>query len=147
MNDDMNNNIEILYNQTCETVRTFLEWRHKVISIYFLAVGGVFILASWMYDHELRAYLSIPFFIEGAISIALAFMDAINARILIYCISEAAACEVLLSISTGTQGIFSRILNGYTENINYTRLLRVVYGGTAIVSLIVAAGLLLCPPK
>ncbi len=141
---------DLLYNQIGETARAFWDWRHKVISMYFLVFGGFFVFAAWIYDHSFSSFFPILFILWGLTNVVFALMDSINIRILNYCYVEGKKYE-----SQGTshmQGIFTSISNYNTGNVNvfssklsYTKILKIIYWGTAIISFVLAIILFFCP--
>ncbi len=139
---------DLIYNQIGETARAFWEWRHKVISMYFLTLGGFFVFAAWLYDHSFSFFLPIIFIILGLANIVFALMDSINTRVLSYCYVAGNEYETKTSI----QGIFTRIsnhnngnVNLFSSNLSYTKILKIIYWGTAITSFTFAIILFLYP--
>jgi hypothetical protein len=73
-----------LYEENGAAIRGFLEWRHKVILMYFATVGAVFGLAAWVLEKSIgQEWLAtIPFAIGMFAMEILRRMDGINTTLL-----------------------------------------------------------------
>ncbi len=135
-----------LYSETAQMARTFLEWRHKVISLYLLSISAIFIFSGWLHDHtELRRILFVPFLLGAAISCTLALMDRINQRVLFDCYRIGNDIETEMRMTKGA--IYSAIFTGYHQHLTYHKILRVIYWGSAFIFIVIALTLLFIPLK
>ena len=99
-----------LYTQNAETARVFWEWRHKVITIFFAAIGAVFILACWMnLQPLLRSYLWVPCLLGVVISLVAWLMEYTNTIVLSKCYELG---DRLQKEFMENGGIFARIRGG-----------------------------------
>jgi len=133
---DLNKNLEVLYKESGLITRVYLEWRHKVLVRFFLAMAGFLIMARWMFDNDaLHKYLFIPFLLAGFMSIVTALMDNVNGRVLGDCYRIGEDLEEKMS---DIDGIYKHTNKQYTHPITYTNILRFVYWGSGCVFITLA---------
>ena len=138
MEDDRNSSdgIEVLYKENGHITRVYLEWRHKVLVRFFLALAGILIMARWMFDNEsLHSYLYVPFLLGGIMSFITALMDDVNGRVLGNCYKNGEDIEKMINDATG---IYTSMNNQYSHPVTYTNILRVLYFGSGVIFLILA---------
>ena len=88
---------EVLYKENGQITRVYLEWRHKVLVRFFLALAGILIMARWMFDNEsLHDYLYVPFLLGGIMSFITALMDDVNGRVFGNCYKNGKNIEILV---------------------------------------------------
>ena len=134
--EDINNNLETLYKESGLITRVYLEWRHKVLVRFFLAMAGFLVMARWMFDNEaLHEYLFIPFLLAGLMSIVTALMDNVNGRILGDCYKIG---ESLESSMSKIDGIYRHTNKQYSHPITYTNILRILYWGSGCIFLAIS---------
>lgn len=131
-------NIPLLYRETTKFARTFIEWRYKVISMYFFATSGVLIIAKWFWESTLpRGYVILPLGFGAIFSAALALLDHANHRILCANYKIAREFEAHLHASGG----FYAFLHGRVTSrstVTYARVLQSLFWLTATVFLLMA---------
>ena len=133
----------VLYEENGRMTRTFLEWRHKVMARFFLALAAIFVLAGWLYkDPTLYGYLTWPFLLVAVLSLAVGLMDHVNSRILNDCYLVGKKLEAALG---DADCVYTRMEKGYRSPITYSRVLQIVYFGTAVVAVLVATYLSIRP--
>lgn len=130
-------NLRLLYKENGEITRVYLEWRHKVMSRFFLTTAGILFIARWMYENDaLRPLIWVPFLLGAIFSFSTALMDNVNSRILGGCYRYGEKMEILLSSEAGVYGIAN---HEFTKHpITYSKVLKTVYWGTTILSIIVS---------
>lgn len=83
LDDIQEKRLHLLYSEAAEFARMFLEWRHKILSAYFLSSGGVLVMAKWFWESPLlRDYTFVPLILGAIFSIGLALMDHVNHGVL-----------------------------------------------------------------
>jgi hypothetical protein len=128
--------IEVLYKENGQITRVYLEWRHKVLVRFFLALAGTLIMARWMFDNEsLHNYLYVPFLLGGIMSFITTLMDDVNGRVLGNCYKNGEDIEKMINDVTG---IYTSMNNQYSHPVTYTNILRILYFGSGVVFLILA---------
>jgi hypothetical protein len=127
-----------IYTENAETVRAFWEWRHKVITIYFAALGAVFVVAGWMIDHkelQVQRLLWLPFALGAFFTYAISLMERTNRLVLRQCYALGKSIEE--QVMEGG-GIFYKISEIAKDPFIYTKVLRVIYPLTSLLFLGVA---------
>lgn len=56
-----------LYEENGKVAAVFWEWRHKIISLAALTLGGVVGIAAWLYERDMRWAVCIPL-LAGSLS-------------------------------------------------------------------------------
>jgi hypothetical protein len=123
-----------LYKQNAEFVRAHLEWRHKLISIYFLSSGGIFLGAKWLLECQtlaLRYLAFFPFVVGAVFCYALYEMNNVNRAVMESAYFIGQRIEERLG---GGGGIFSsmnkRVQN--KDNLTYSKVLMRLFRWSAI---------------
>jgi hypothetical protein len=130
--------LKLLYAENSQFARTFLEWRHKVISIYFLTTSGILVAAKWFWEStSLHAFTSIALAVGAIFCFALALMDHVNHNILksIYRIGSQA--EKQLNLYNGIYS-FMDIRQNSKSSITYSRILLILFVGSGVAFTIAA---------
>lgn len=130
-------NVRLLYKENGEITRVYLEWRHKVMSRFFLTAAGILVIARWMFENEiLRSLIWVPFLLAAIFSLSTALMDNVNSRILGGCYKYGEELEQLLSTNSGVYGIAN---HEFTQHpITYSRVLKTIYWATTVASIVVS---------
>lgn len=122
---------EKLYEENAKVAHAFWEWRHKILTRFFLVIASVFILAGWMIQNDqFQKYVFTPFLLGMIYSFISQRMDSVNTWILRYCYDIGSDLEVKLS---GTPSIFGAISSNYETRKTYGKLLKVIYISAAVV--------------
>ncbi|HKR12796.1 MAG TPA: hypothetical protein VJT15_12115 [Pyrinomonadaceae bacterium] len=79
--------LRVLYEENGRVAAAFWEWRHKLLTSYFAAVGGIFVLSGWLYGQHFGEITALPLFVGPLISGVAALLDVRNASILKHCYS------------------------------------------------------------
>ena len=131
-------NIQLLYRETAEFARTFIEWRYKVISMYFFATSGVLIIAKWFWESLLpRGYVILPLGFGAIFCAALALLDHANHRILCANYKIAREFETHLYASGGFYAFLHRRVTS-PSTVTYARVLQSLFWLTTTVFLLMA---------
>ena len=127
-----------LYKQNAEFVRTHLEWRHKLISIYFLSSAGIFLAAKWLWESqssEIRYLIFSPFIVGAVFCSALYEMNNVNKEVMknAYKIGEEIEIEIKRNWGVG-HGIFSYMHGRVTDRdmMTYSKILMRLFRWSAI---------------
>lgn len=124
------------YEETGKLLNTFLDWRHKVMTRFFIALSAIFISIQWMYTNEvLKKFIFLPLLIGAIFSLVIACMDMVNQRILNTCYELGREIEEKLFSSPGLyQKMHSDFINNRIRRIiSYRRVLKILYLGSAVV--------------
>jgi hypothetical protein len=150
-----------LYEENGAAIRGFLEWRHKVILMYFATVGAVFGLAAWVLEKNPGEewLAAIPFAIGMFAMEILRSMDGINTmlletgyavgRDLERAVAEEPTSETLRRVHVaigavgnprisseavqGGRGYYTSLLAGRAFRQRYGDLLKKTYSATEVV--------------
>lgn len=127
-----------LYSENGAVARAIMEWRHRVITLYVLMLGGVGSSVLWLHQNKAPQILPLPFCLASVVSAVLGLMDHTNSRILKACYRVGNSIERLLFSADGAiyATLHARSLSKRT--ITYTRVLRALYFGSSVVFLGVA---------
>ena len=127
-----------LYSENGEIVRTMVEWRHKLILLFVLALGALATSGVWLLEHEMRVTLQWELFAGGVIMCLFTLMEHRTAVILHACYRIGTELETKLM--TTSDGVYSALhVSRQKMRYTYSNILRVTYG-------ITAAGLLAAAP-
>jgi hypothetical protein len=127
-----------LYSENGEIARAIMEWRHKVVTLYVVVLGALSSGGLWLQEHDKLYILPLPFFAGAVLACFLAIMDNTNATILKGCYLVGHRVERRV-VSDG--GVYT-VLYGRSQSkrtFTYSRVLRVLYLGTAVVLTVIAA--------
>lgn len=134
-----NKNIEqfkFMYETNMKMALEFWEWRHKVLTRYFLSMGSIFVFAGWLYKDspELYSYLPIPLMIGALLSFFFLQLDIRNDKILKECYTIGAGLEKQYA---NDNCIFSKLLEfKNNNNSTYHSWLRILYAASTVILLI-----------
>src|SRR4051794_40989977 len=68
-------NLIALYSENGEIARAIMEWRHRVITLYVLMLGGVGSTVLWLQKNKALRDIPLPFFLASIIVSVLGLMD------------------------------------------------------------------------
>lgn len=128
-----------LYSENGEIARAIMEWRHKVVALYVLAIGALGSAGLWLQEHNKLYVLPLPFFVGALLMCFLAIMDNTNAAILKACYLVGHRLERRALAADGTIYSFLYVRSRSKRTFTYSRVLRVLYLGTAVVLATIAA--------
>ncbi len=127
--------LRLLYVENAKMTHVFFEWRHKVLTRFFVGVSACLVGARWIFlQPELKAITFIPLLLAAVVAAAAALMDRVNQRILNHCYQTGRDLEVRLADATGVFGNLSRdyFEAGTRKTVSYRVVLEVLYWGTAV---------------
>lgn len=133
--------VAALYSENGSVARAIMEWRHKVVMLYVITIGGAGSAWLWLLEHQGEGKLPYLCYAVGVVAAVLGVMDNTNAAILKACYRVGTRIEQRVAVREG--GIFSA-LHARSQNprtFTYTRILRVLYFGTSILFLIAGTAL------
>lgn len=115
-----------LYNATRETANIFWEWRHKVMTRFFVVAGSTFVAAAWLYNiKDLRRWSWLPFVLGALFSLISYLLDGVNTWILRECYRRASDLEKELFTPDG--GFFAAIHVHHYKKGSYAMIMAIVY--------------------
>lgn len=90
-----------MYQQTGTTMGQFLEWRHKVILMFWTAIGLMFAITSWLFKEEVGGlWIAGPVFAGAVIAGMCTYLDRRNGMIIESAYKTAQELEMLLARPT-----------------------------------------------
>lgn len=116
-----------LYAENGSVARAIMEWRHKVVMLYVVTVGGAGSYWLWLYDHGRQDNVPMIFCAVAIVAAILGIMDVRNAEILKGCYTV--GDEIERTVLQRGGGIYSALLRPRT--VTYGRILHVVFFGTS----------------
>jgi hypothetical protein len=122
-----------------------MEWRHRVITLYVLTLGGLGSGVLWLQKNDALQNLPIMFFLTVVVFSVLGLMDHTNAQILGACYRVGGSIERVLFGGDGTIYAALHARRKSKRTITYTRIMYVLNFGSATISLIMAL-YFLCRP-
>lgn len=137
LDDLQEERVRLLYSETAAFARMFLEWRHKVLSAYFLSSGGILVIAKWFWESPLlRDYTFVPLILGAIFSIGLALMDYVNHGVL--CTTYFVGRQ--LENRMGEEGLYSVLHGRFAESstLSHYRVLRYWFYVSAVAFLAMA---------
>jgi hypothetical protein len=127
-----------LYSENGAIVRTMVEWRHKLILLYVLALGALATSGVWLHEHNMRVTLRWELFAGGLIMCLFALMEHRTTAILHACYRIGTEIEASLTKTT-LPAIYSALhFSGQQMRFTYSNLLRLTYAATAAAFLLAA---------
>lgn len=105
--DKTSANLSLLYQENAKVAAIFWEWRNKILTYFFTAIGGLFALIGWLHQYYPGRIISIPLSLGVILSVAACLLDARNGEILEGCYQFGAYAE--LKLHQERSGIFSSI--------------------------------------
>ncbi len=126
-------NTRLLYEENAKVAHAFWEWRHKVMTRFFLTSASLVAVAGWFYATVgLRRWAFVPFLLLAVFALVSHFLDRVNTWVLRDCYRCGKELEQKLD---GNGWIYSSIDDGHYNRGSYYRVLSIVYIGTAVLSL------------
>ncbi len=139
--------LKSLYEENGEIARTFLEWRHKVMTRFFVTAAAFLIAASWLYtkDSSTKTLVFLPLLAISGLSTLAYVMEAANDRYLRLCLSVGAQLEREM---THVGGIYATSMEEVSSprTPHYTTIFQVFYAIVGTVLLISAIYLAVWSP-
>jgi hypothetical protein len=127
-------NLSVLYEENGRVAAVFWEWRNKLLTYYFTAIGGVFVLSGWLYSNKLGKIAAVPLLLPPILSVVAILVDSRNADILKASYIAGENLErMLLAGSRATEevGIYSVIGKRHQKRfgkfLTYTWTLPIIY--------------------
>lgn len=128
--------ISLLYQENAKVAAIFWEWRHKVMTSFFVGIAGLFALAGWFYQQtELRILLFAPLSLGAILSLASLALDNRNRTILRECYRIGEEIEDKLR---NEGAIFKSIRTTYHTGVTYTLILCLVYALVGLLLLVLS---------
>lgn len=134
--------IRTLYSENSQLARANLESRHKVLTNFLIAMGGIFVLLRWMATvASLKSLSFLPVAIAGGYSIVCGVMAIINGRLLTdgWIVGERLERDL-----DPEGGFFARSNQTFsTKRLSFNAVLTWLYFGTGFILIVVAVVLAL----
>jgi len=126
--------LKLLYVENSNMIHEIYKWREKVIVRFLVTIGSLCVLGAWLFTNS-PELLFLPFIISLIISTLSGFMDLTNGKYFEKCYLLGKKYETSLKID-GVYTIFSDYYNKPKNQFTFTRILSIIYFGTAIISII-----------
>jgi hypothetical protein len=130
------------YSENGEIARTMVDWRHKLILLYVVTVGGLATSAIWLREHRMPGTLRWELVAGSLVMCLFVLMEQRTTLILHDCYRIGSTIEGNLT-KTSTHAIYSALHATQSNAITYSNLLRLSYLVTAVALAIFA----LCLPS
>jgi hypothetical protein len=117
---------ERIYEENAKITAIFWEWRHKIMTHFFGAIGAVIAVTGWLYQQasEFRVWHYVPLLVGAAYSFISYLIDKRHNRILRKCYRIGADIE-LQARKEGA--IFSFINDLHYTKGSLTQILHIIY--------------------
>ena len=125
--------LNLLYQENAKIAAIFWEWRNKILTYFFTAIGALFALAAWLYQQQLSRYITSALLLGVVLAIVSLFLDYRNEDILKKCYQVGGDIEIELrkeiDVIKGKTAIFEFLGEAHRERrrITYTATLRATY--------------------
>jgi hypothetical protein len=126
------NGLLALYSENGAVARAIMEWRHKVIMLYVLTLGGVASAVLWVFQHGVLWAVPLPLFAGCMVTYVLALMDRTNATMLRSCYRVGDGIERRVHSEGAIYSAMFKRSQG-KQTITYSRLLRVLFLATSLI--------------
>jgi hypothetical protein len=137
--DATDENVRLLYEKTYDVVATFLDWRHKIMTLGFGVIAGSVALDEWLYTHDTPHWvLAAPLLVSAAFSVVVRRFDGRNEAILKAAYLAGAALEQRLGAKNG--GILFRIPASRGLSRTYHDTIRQVFWMASVLFVTAAVG-------
>lgn len=120
-----------LYSENGEIARTMVEWRHKLILLYVVTMGGLATSAIWLREHRMRITLRWELAVASLVMFLFVLMEQRTMVILHACYRVGSKLEESLA-KTVVRSIYSELHTSQANLITYSNLLRLSYLLTAV---------------
>jgi len=120
-----------LYSENGEIARTMVEWRHKLILLYVVTIGGLATSAIWLREHNMQGTLHWELAVASLVMFLFVLMEHRTTLILHACYRVGCKFEESL-VKTGPQSIYFELHTSQANLITYSNLLRLTYLITAV---------------
>lgn len=121
-----------LYSENGQIARTMVEWRHKLILLYVIAVGALATSGIWLRDHGMSVSLRWELVAGSLVMCLFVLMEHRTTLILHACYRIGNNIERRFAQTSG-QAIYSALHITQSNVITYSNLLRLTYLITAVV--------------
>lgn len=130
---------KIVYTETCNSYRYFIDWRHRVLTRYFIFLSAIGLLVKWLHEnHGTKELVPVAFVFIAVFSIFFYILEERNDQLIKACGKNAMEMEKLLH----TPGYFCEIYdNDAIEKRNfvtYEKILKIIYGLGVLLSILLA---------
>jgi hypothetical protein len=126
-----------LYSENGEIARTMVEWRHKLILLYVVALGALVTSGIWLREHNMRVSLRWELLAGSLVMCLFVLMEHRTTVILHSCYRVGSEIEQSLPV-TMEPPIYSALHTTQTNLITYSNLLRFAYLITTLVLAVLA---------
>ncbi len=124
-----------IYDQNAKVTAIFWEWRHKIMTHFFGAIGAIIAVSGWLYvqhDKQITIWHCFPLLIGGIYSYVSFLLDSRHTKILRKCYSIGAEIE---RCSQNERAIFTFIKHLHYTAGSLTQILHTVYRTSAFLLL------------
>lgn len=126
------------YEAIREIVQSMWEWRHKVMTQFFVVSGSTFIAATWLYKNtDVMQWSYVPFLLGAVFAFISALLDRSNTIVLRTSYSSAAELEKA-SETPGVGNVFTNLNSLHYRTMIHFKVMRIVYYGSVVVFLSLA---------
>ena len=137
--------LKTIYEENGRQNRFLVDWRHKILVRFFVAVASLLLVAKWIGD-KMECYVTfwqwIPFSMITIISLAFYIMDKRDIVFMDMCARVGADLEKNMGYA---QGFYQTYLATHLRKNNsikrpfiaFTTALKIIYLGTALLSFVI----------
>lgn len=131
----------LLYVENSKMLHTFFDWRHKVMSRFFIAISAVLFAAHTLAGSEWWLASAALLLVGAGVGAAAALMDNVNQRILqdCYVVGEGLERDMGSGVFSKMHGTFASGSPSRTA-LSYRVLLQVLYWTTSALLVASAVG-------
>lgn len=143
-NNEKFEKIKLMYTENGNFSRYLIEWRHKIMTRFFITIAALMYIVKWMSENPTivkTVIISIPFTLAGIVSIMFFVLDRRNHQLMNVCVDVGIKLEG--KIDKNTKGYYSTVAEAKRGVITYTAILSIMYWGTAAIFFILA-GYIVC---
>lgn len=133
-------NIDILYKENGEMHRYLIEWRHKLMVRFFIAIAALLTISQWLIQSNKTIsdnLIALPLMVASLISIGFYFMDKRNYALMTLCVRVGAELEQ--KVSADALGIYASLASMPRPRANYSTVLAFIYLGSGVLFLLLGA--------
>lgn len=139
--------VETLYNEAAANCRYLSDWRHRIMSRFFVMLSAFSVAAGWLWktsDADLQRIVWIPFLLAAVASIIFLLMDRRNTRLLEICCATAKNLENNTDHVAGIYSARETMTSTAFRNANYNTAiyaLAAVFAAAMFVGTLIKFGL------
>lgn len=134
--------LHVLYKENGELYRYFMDWRHKVLSRYFISLVSLFVMAQYFHKSDeglLSSLIFIPFLLSGMVGIFCYALDNRNNFLIMECLKTGRRLEKAID----RDGYYSIIDNQEAIRGTYSEILKILYISSAALFILLSIYLLI----